>query len=73
MDKYSYTFIAFFVGMFVSSWWAAWSVSKNRSDESSVETQNVIRFVRDDISGLLTAMCVTNGLLAAILTALLLR
>ncbi len=70
----TYVLLAFFGGSFLSALVSNLMVKANRLDEASIERPGkVIRYVRDDVGGLLTAMLFANGLLAAILAALLVR
>jgi hypothetical protein len=61
--------MAFIAGVALSALAAHWALRANRRDEHSVEREEV--YVRD--SGLLAALLITNGLIAAVLATLWLR
>lgn len=67
--------VAFFVGIFISSYAAERGIKKAIGDLShqSDQLETAARQTRQDVAGIVWMLAITNGFLAAILVALIVR
>ncbi len=70
MHKIGAAVIGFFAAWFASYIVASHTVKANRRAESNINEKSAILLIRDDIGGMHNLIVITNGLLAAILAAM---
>ena len=65
--------LGFVAGVSLSSAFAKYIIFGNVNDEANYEHERIVRCIREDAAGAFSTLVITNGLLAAILAALLFK